>query len=282
MATLPLPANPFPGMNPYLERPDIWPEVHNRIIVGLADALTPRLQPDYAVRVQQRVYIDTEPGTLRGSAAAHTGHNDSGRWHGALRPEIAAAEPKPGASAVAVALPATELLRQRYLQVLRADNMEVIAIIEVLSPSNKSGSDRRDYLTKRTEVERSAVHLVEIDLLLAGPPMPVIGDAPPGLLPDYRRQRPAPSPRRLVRFRLAGGDTGVHAAAGERRRRRQRQPERGIEPRLFHGSYNMFINYGQDPEPPLSEDGPRLAGRIAAGSKGCAQAGGNDDRRITR
>ena len=254
MATLPLPANPFPGMNPYLERPDIWPEVHNRIIVGLADALTPRLQPDYAVRVQQRVYIDTEPGTFGGAQPRIPDTMILADGTVALRPEIAAAEPKPGASAVAVALPATELLRQRYLQVLRADNMEVIAVIEVLSPSNKSGSDRRDYLTKRTEIERSTAHLVEIDLLRAGPPMPVIGDAPPGcyrIIVANGRLRPhadlyAFGLRAAIpefTLPLAKGAAGVSVNLN------------AVLSHVYsHGSYNMFINYGQDPEPPLSED----------------------------
>ena len=39
--------SPFPGMNPYLEYPDRWPTVHNRLIVALADLLTPQLLPKY-------------------------------------------------------------------------------------------------------------------------------------------------------------------------------------------------------------------------------------------
>ena len=30
---------PFPGMDPYLERPGLWHEVHTRLIVAIADAL---------------------------------------------------------------------------------------------------------------------------------------------------------------------------------------------------------------------------------------------------
>lgn len=46
----------FPGMNPYLESPDSWPTVHNRLIVGLADILTPRPLPKYQVDIDKRVY----------------------------------------------------------------------------------------------------------------------------------------------------------------------------------------------------------------------------------
>ena len=31
--------SPFPGMNPYLENPELWSEFHSRMIVAIADAL---------------------------------------------------------------------------------------------------------------------------------------------------------------------------------------------------------------------------------------------------
>ncbi|MBF2047770.1 MAG: DUF4058 family protein [Leptolyngbya sp. IPPAS B-1204] len=46
--------SPFPGMNPDLEHPDLWSEVHNRLVVALANIallglnyrkLAARLQP---------------------------------------------------------------------------------------------------------------------------------------------------------------------------------------------------------------------------------------------
>ena len=259
MTTAALPTNPFPGMNPYLENRRFWPEVHNRIIVGLADALTPRLQPDYAVRVEQRVFVAQEPYAGNGlppqvripdaivltEAAPATG----------TRRGIAAAdpEPPPGAAAVAVALPAAELLRQRYLQVLRADNLEVVAVIEVSSPSNKSGADRRDYLAKRAEVRSSTAHLVEIDLLRAGPPMPVIGAAPPGcyrIIVANGRLRPNADlypfglQNAIPEFvlPLAQGAAGVSVNLN------------AVLSHVYsHGSYHMFINYQQDPQPPLSD-----------------------------
>jgi hypothetical protein len=29
--------SPFPGMDPYLEHPSLWPDVHNRLIVAIAE-----------------------------------------------------------------------------------------------------------------------------------------------------------------------------------------------------------------------------------------------------
>ena len=172
-------------------------------------------------------------------------------------------------AAVAVALPAAELARQRYLRVLRADNMEVVAVIEVLSPANKSGADRRDYLGKRAEVRASTAHLVEIDLLRAGAPMPVVGDAPPGcyrIIVANGRLRPQAD---LYAFGLreaipefvlplGKGDAGVGVNLNE-----------VLRHVYSHGSYNMFIDYGRDPEPPLS-DGDRVPGWTGCcGSRDC-------------
>ena len=42
-------STPFPGMDPYLERPGLWGEVHTRLMVAIADALAPRRRPTYFV-----------------------------------------------------------------------------------------------------------------------------------------------------------------------------------------------------------------------------------------
>ncbi len=45
----------FPGMDPYLEHPVLWPGVHNTLIVYFAEQLAPLLRPRYAASVEQRV-----------------------------------------------------------------------------------------------------------------------------------------------------------------------------------------------------------------------------------
>ena len=42
----------FPGMDPYLEDPQLWPGVHNRLVVYIADELQPRLEPRYLAAVE--------------------------------------------------------------------------------------------------------------------------------------------------------------------------------------------------------------------------------------
>ena len=48
---------PFPGMDPYLERAEVWEEVHTRLLVAIADALGPQVRPKYRVGVEQRTYL---------------------------------------------------------------------------------------------------------------------------------------------------------------------------------------------------------------------------------
>ena len=172
--TTTLPQNPFPGMNPYLERSDIWPGVHLLVIAELQGFLAPRLQPDYVVTVGERVYVIAEP-SLNGNGT--DGENvripDVAVLAGAAEasPENPDCQFERSPAAVAVQLPAMDVVRERYLEVRRVDHhQQVIAVIELLSPTNKSGDGRKEYLSKRAEVLYSPTHLVEIDLLRAGSP----------------------------------------------------------------------------------------------------------------
>jgi hypothetical protein len=49
--------SPLPGMNPYLESPELWSEFHSRMIVAIADALDTTLSQDYRVAFEKRVYL---------------------------------------------------------------------------------------------------------------------------------------------------------------------------------------------------------------------------------
>ncbi|NEO03945.1 MAG: DUF4058 family protein, partial [Moorea sp. SIO3I7] len=40
-----MPPSPFPGMDPYVEHPSAWPNVHHRLITAIADSLAPQLLP---------------------------------------------------------------------------------------------------------------------------------------------------------------------------------------------------------------------------------------------
>jgi hypothetical protein len=48
--------NPFPGMNPYLERH--WRDVHASLIVYMREALQSQLPDGLVARIEERVYVD--------------------------------------------------------------------------------------------------------------------------------------------------------------------------------------------------------------------------------
>jgi Protein of unknown function (DUF4058) len=174
--------SPFPGMNPYLENPELWAEVHSRLIVAIADALAPHVRPKYRVAIEKRVYqtIDHE-SLLVGIPDVTVGRSTSTPIDRDISTVAVASPPiKP----INVNLPMPEEVREGYLEVREVGTGEVITVIEVLSPKNKrAGEGRKAYFSKRQQILGSSTHLVEIDLLRGGKPMPILGHE---ISADYR------------------------------------------------------------------------------------------------
>lgn len=180
--------SPFPGMNPYLERPDLWPEVHSRLLVALADALNPQLLPRYRAALDRRVYrLDGQESLLVGIPDVTVeGRSTTQPFPSAAKGELAA---PPASAAVAVLSPAHHPLsvqvpmalevRETYLEIQATATQEVITAVELLSPANKrTGTGRSVYEAKRQQILASRSHFVEIDLLRAGEPMALLGPLP--------------------------------------------------------------------------------------------------------
>jgi Protein of unknown function (DUF4058) len=166
--------SPFPGMNPYLEHPEIWPGVHLLLIAAIAEFLTPQLRPKYAVSVEVRLYETS------GDQALLVGIPDVSVQMTAQSTKsevslVAVAEPV--AQPIRVAVPMPQTIRQGYLEIREVKSKEVVVVIELLSPVNKRpGKGRQTYESKRERVLGSMTHLVEIDLLRAWEPMPMYTD----------------------------------------------------------------------------------------------------------
>lgn len=201
--------SPFPGVDPYLENPELWSEIHSRLIVAIADDLTDHLSERY------RVAIEKQP--------------------------------------ITVIVPMAEEVKERYLEIREVATGSVITAIEVLSPKNKRrGEGRQAYERKRNRVLASLTHLVEIDLLRGGQPLPVLG----ATKSDYRilisRSDLRPSaqlyafslrqtiPKFLVP--LASGDS---EPVSDLQRILGRVYERG--------RYHLVIDYTQPAQTPLNE-----------------------------
>jgi Protein of unknown function (DUF4058) len=163
-------ASPFPGMNPYLEAPELWSEFHSRLIVAIADALDELLSRQYRVAVEKRVYLSqADEQLLIGIPdVAVMGVQSKTTASQSNAQSTAVVEP------LTVELPILEEVQERYLEIREGTTGTVITVIELLSPKNKrTGEGRNAYLQKRQQILSSATHLIEIDLLRAGEPMPM-------------------------------------------------------------------------------------------------------------
>ena len=67
-------------------------------------------------------------------------------------------------------------IQETYLEPRDVSTDRVVTVIEILSPTNKlPGEGRRQYEQKRMNLLATYTHLVEIDLLRAGQPLPMRG-----------------------------------------------------------------------------------------------------------
>ncbi|MEM9162895.1 MAG: DUF4058 family protein [Cyanobacteria bacterium P01_F01_bin.4] len=239
--------SPFPGMDPYLEHPEIWPGVHLLLISALAESLTPVLRPNYAISVEVRLYETLGDSTLL------VGIPDASvqRTRGQTSTTAVATQPyKP----VSVTLPMAETVRQGYLEVREVTTKEVVTVIEILSPVNKRPGRGRDaYLSKRERILTTITHLVEIDLLRAWAPMPMFAN---GLSSHYQvlvsrsRQRPHAD---LYAFNLSDPIPAFPLPLDAD------QPEPAVDLKAVlnqvydRNAYDLKLDYGAEPVPALTK-----------------------------
>ncbi|MBI3946850.1 MAG: DUF4058 family protein [Armatimonadetes bacterium] len=157
--------SPFPGMDPYLESPALWRDLHHRIITYAADVLTPAVRPQYKVRIEERVYVSEPDRTIYPDFVVVE------RWLPAAsgRREAGAVATIEAADAPTVVRIPVDLIHEGYLEIRDAQSDRVVTVIEVLSPTNKApGTGRALYLEKQRQVLRSDANLVDVDLLRGG------------------------------------------------------------------------------------------------------------------
>jgi len=156
---------PFPGMDPYLEAPTMWPDVHHRLITTIGDQLQAALAPRYrAVITPYATFESVEIAPVR-----------------KVVPDVVLIERDPTAPAegdVAVfepaplTLPAVMEVEVEYarIEIYTVGQRTLVTAIELLAPANKrpgvNGADA--YEQKRQEIFGSTVNLLELDLLRHG------------------------------------------------------------------------------------------------------------------
>ena len=157
--------SPFPGMDPYLESPDIWPDVHHRIISEIQTSLNPRAAPNYVARVELRVYVadQDDPGIevivpdVRVEEATARAAKRAKPANGAA---VVLAEPE------IIPYLLDDEIKEARLEIRHRKSGALVTIIEVLSPANKvrGSRGRESFMDKRRDSAASDVHWVEIDL----------------------------------------------------------------------------------------------------------------------
>lgn len=167
---------PFPGMDPYLEG-ELWTTFHIQLAVEIARQLTPRLLPRYFAFANQRQVTDTPEEV---AIEATDVYPDVG---------VVEAKPVPMRGVTALAEPPIKLrtivpsmVPHSWVEIRDQAGRTLVTLIEILSPTNKRGDGRKEYLHKRNKVLRSSAHLMEIDLLRKGKRVPMTEPLPSG---DY-------------------------------------------------------------------------------------------------
>jgi len=159
--------SPFPGMDPYLEDPAIWEEFHHVFLTECMYQLSDRLPRGYIAKIDERVQLVSAD-------------DDAARQY---VPDITVAGPRtrggsaPAAGGTAtlttlepVTIPFVESIevREAYIEIVRLPDHDLVTSIELLSPWNKFGEGIGEYRSKRRNLVRNGVHVVEIDLLTRG------------------------------------------------------------------------------------------------------------------
>lgn len=168
--------SPFPGMDPYIEDPEIWSDFHNNLASEIQGILNAVIQPHYVARLVPRVTYEVVEISRRRGVRPDIGIWGQSSPPRTLRESTGVITPAPVTSSVELEFP----LELVHVEILKTDTLELITAIEILSPVNKKpGHEAFDeYLRKRRELLRSAVHLIEIDLLRAGTRPPLVEPIP--------------------------------------------------------------------------------------------------------
>lgn len=156
--------SPFPGMDPYLEG-SYWSPVHHSLAEEILRQLAPRLRPRYVALPEERFVVeiqDTRSDIYPDGAVAPSEIAEVGAERRPLRMPTIIPAPVPLVT----------------VEIRSTDGRRLVTAIEILSPANKSGEGRREYLAKRQKILRSSAHLVEIDLLRRGQRVPMQQELP--------------------------------------------------------------------------------------------------------
>lgn len=151
-------SNPFPGMNPYLEGRGLWSDFHSRLINHMSEALQGQIRPKYNARIEERIHLVQPPRQMYPDVTV-------------VKPPMTRPEVIGGVLTIdepVIVEPLVDPPTRRHIEIVHVGSGEVVTAIELLSPFNKNGKGRTQYINKQETLLSSDVNLLEIDLLANG------------------------------------------------------------------------------------------------------------------
>jgi len=234
-------------MDPYLEAPSIWPDVHTRMTSIVGEQLTPLRVPKYLAEFETQVvidYLDDDPLVVFPDVSVTS-------------PDVSVGAPSTAAVAapapVRVRVPIDGPTRLVSVYIRQRETARPVAVIELLSPVNKRrGKGREEYLEKRRTFLTSPVHFIEIDLLRSYPRMPFDDPLPPAqyiVMVCKAGERPHNSvwpisvlqPLPTIPIPLLPPDPPVPLELGQ-----------ALRTAYARARYDLRVEYRQPPIPPLA------------------------------
>ena len=154
--------SPFPGMDPWLEEPDLFPDLHDTLIVYLREAINATLPSGYFATITTIVWVDDQQRSQPDVSVM-------ARQRPAPRGGVATLE-APSVLQPWGIRPAPEPVEEKYLEIRSRGGERIVTAVEILSRSNKAAGSagRKAYLDKQQEFCLGGVNMVELDLLRAG------------------------------------------------------------------------------------------------------------------
>lgn len=149
--------SPFPGMDPYLEHDACWPDLHRRLIAYTSECLRPHLRPSYVARIDERTEMKPYGRELTANFVVVEPPRRLSKTQVAFGSQLAD-EPQ------TIRILDDER-RVPYIKIVNVESGDVVTLIEALSPANKIGRGRAQFIERQDEILETPLNLVEIDLL---------------------------------------------------------------------------------------------------------------------
>lgn len=257
--------SPFPGMDPYLEG-SLWTTFHFTFGAEIVRQLAPRLRPRYVALPVERLLIEES--------------DDVGVFSTSMYPDLSVLATQQGptvegaTATTAMPLRLATVIPQEVphvsIEIRDIAGRQLVAAIEILSPTNKRGAGRTEYLTKRRRLLLSTAHLIEIDLLRGGQRVPMHDQLPPAdyfVLLSRAEQRPVSDVWPIaLRDKLPVVPVPLTATDADLPLDLQAAFSATYE--LL--GYDLLVDYRQQAEPPLHEAADAWAAELlrAAGLRG--------------